>query len=186
MLWSGLVAGCSGKPRVAYMALSSAAVGVVEPVVAARIGWFAAGRVAPRWSCLMAAGIRPDPGSGGGPDFGTGSTAPAGGGGGASGAAPVGAPAVGGVITSASPATGLGGPGFTPAGVGAGAGMGGGYPMMPPFFGGGARPDNERGRRGKDKRVVLKPVPNTEPVFGAVERPRRRRAREQESSDEEA
>ncbi len=136
--------------------------------------------------CLMAAGHPPDPGSGGGPDFGTGSTTPAGGGGVASGAGPVGAPAVGGVITSASPATGLGGPGFTQAGVGAGAGMGGGYPMMPPFFGGGARPDNERGRRGKDKRVVLKPVPNTEPVFGAVERPRRRRAREQESSDEEA
>jgi hypothetical protein len=109
-----------------------------------------------------------------GSDFGSGGTSPAGGagdGGGGGGApmsssSPAVGPSVGSSLTVGSPATGA--PGAGPGGVG---GMG----MMPPMMGGmGGK--NDEGRKSEERRrVVERPVPNTEPVFGEVRRETRRR-----------
>ena len=86
----------------------------------------------------------------------------------------------------ASPAVGaLPGPaGNTPA-HSAGTMMGGG--MMPPIAGPG--PGAQNGERDKslypDKRVVHREVPNTEPVFGELERDRRRSPRQRPTPDQE-
>ncbi|SLI19205.1 PPE-repeat proteins [Mycobacteroides abscessus subsp. abscessus] len=119
----------------------------------------------------------PETGSGEGtPDTGEGlptesGTSPATGFGGAGGGS---APSVSPVpaATGAVPTIGA-----TPATTGAAAsgGMGGGMPFMPPMGMGGQ--GNDAAQRNKnlypDKRVVIRPTPNTEPVFGAVERERR-------------
>jgi len=48
--------------------------------------------------------------------------------------------------------------------------------MMPPMMGAGMGGKNDEGRKPEDhRRVVLRPVPNTEPVFGEVRRERRER-----------
>lgn len=84
-------------------------------------------------------------------------------------------------MPSSSPAVGppagssvsVGSPGAaTPGGPTMG---GGGMGMMPPMMGGmGAKSDE--GRKSEDRRrVVERPIPNTEPVFGEVRRERRRR-----------
>lgn len=129
------------------------------------------------------------PESGGGPDnsspdgpgagdFGSGGTSPASGlgDGGASGGGG-GAP-----MTSSSPAVGpptgssvgVGGPASgspPPAGSASGAGFG----MMPPMMGGmGGKNDAER-KSEERRRVVTRPVANTEAVFGEVRREPRRR-----------
>jgi hypothetical protein len=63
--------------------------------------------------------------------------------------------------------------------------MGGG--MMPPIAGPG--PGTQNGERDKslypDKRVVHREVPNTEPVFGELERDRRRSPRQRPTNQEE-
>lgn len=111
---------------------------------------------------------------GGEPDFGSGGTSPASGGGGDGGG---GAP-----MSSSSPAVGpsvgsginVGSPGGA-AGTGGGPG-GGGMPMMPPMMGGMGGKSAEERKAEEKRRVVLRPVPNTEPVFGEVRRQTRRRA----------
>jgi hypothetical protein len=58
--------------------------------------------------------------------------------------------------------------------------------MMPPMMGGAGRPDDDRRGKyaGEDQRVILRQVPNTEAVFGEVERTRSsRRRRTQEGDD---
>ncbi len=105
-------------------------------------------------------------------DFGTGGTTPASSGGG--GGAPVSGagPAIGqsGPV-AAVPAAPLSAPASASAPVGPGGGAMGG--MMPPMMGGlgGDHGAAERDKN-KDRRVVLRPEPNSEPVFGAVERKR--------------
>lgn len=122
----------------------------------------------------------PDTGSGSGSpsdnavsDFGSGGTSPAGGGdGGGGGGAPMSSsspavgPPVGSSLAVGSPATGA------PTGAGP---SGGGMGMMPPMMGGmGAK--NDEGRKSEDRRrVVERPMPNTEAVFGEVRRETRRR-----------
>lgn len=121
----------------------------------------------------------PGDGNGGSPegepsDFGPGDTSPASGGGGDGGggaplssSSPAVGPPVGSGITAGTPGGGSPGAG----GPGAG-GMG----MMPPMMGAGMGGKNEDGRKPEDhRRVVLRPVPNTEPVFGEVRRERRER-----------
>ena len=107
-------------------------------------------------------------------DFGSGGTSPAGGGGdgGGGGGAPMSSsspavgPSVGSGLSVGSPATG------GPSGAGPG---GGGMGMMPPMMGGMGGKQDE-GRKSEDRRrVVERPTPNTEPVFGEVRRESRRR-----------
>lgn len=106
-------------------------------------------------------------------DFGTGGTSPASGGGDGGGGAP---------LSSSSPAVGPSvGTGITAGAPGGGSPSGGvhgvgGMPMVPPMMGGmGGK--NDEGRKTDDRRrVVLRPVPNTEPVFGEVRQERRTRA----------
>lgn len=130
------------------------------------------------------------PESGGGPDnsspdgpgagdFGSGGTSPAsgvgdGGAGGGGGGAP---------MTSSSPAVGpptgssvgVGGP-ATGSAPPTGSASGGGFGMMPPMMGGmGGKNDAER-KSEERRRVVMRPVANTEAVFGEVRREPRRRA----------
>jgi hypothetical protein len=123
------------------------------------------------------------PDLGAGPDFGSDGTTPAGGDGGGGGGAPVSSssPAVSAAPTGAgpvvrTPSTGSPAP-STPSG-----GMGG-PAMYPPMMGGPGH-GNDEGNKSKDKRrVVMRPVPNTEPVFGEVERKRStRRAKKEEQS----
>jgi hypothetical protein len=109
-----------------------------------------------------------------GGDFGSGGTSPAGGGGdgGGGGGAPMSSsspavgPPAGSSLAVGSPATGA------PTGTGM---TGGGMGMMPPMMGGmGAK--NDEGRKSEDRRrVVERPMPNTEAVFGEVRRETRRR-----------
>ncbi|MCT7367353.1 hypothetical protein [Mycolicibacterium llatzerense] len=121
----------------------------------------------------------PGDGNGGSPeggpsDFGTEGTGPAsdGGGGGGGGAppsrpSPAVGPPVGSGITAGTPGGG------STSGGGPGAG---GMGMMPPMMGSGMGGKNEEGRKSDDhRRVVLRPVANTEPVFGEVRRERRER-----------
>lgn len=128
-----------------------------------------------------------DPGSdpsAGGEGFGSGGTSPSGG----ADAAGVG----GGPVSSSMPALSSANAGppaapstvtpASPPGPSAGGGMG----MIPPMMGG-KGPDQDDGRSKyarEDQRAVLRPVANTEPVFGEVERtrPSKRRAQEGESS----
>ncbi|MCV7116251.1 hypothetical protein AWC17_15135 [Mycobacterium nebraskense] len=129
------------------------------------------------------------PESGGGPDnsspdgpgagdFGSGGTSPASGvgdgGAGGGGGAP---------MTSSSPAVGpptgssvgVGGP-ATGSAPPTGSASGGGFGMMPPMMGGmGGKNDAER-KSEERRRVVMRPVANTEAVFGEVRREPRRRA----------
>ncbi|MBN3458403.1 PPE domain-containing protein [Mycobacterium sp. DSM 3803] len=137
-----------------------------------------------------------DLGTGGEPDLGLGDegfgdTAPADAGAGGSGggappvspAAPTMAPSTG-ATPMALPAT----TGGVPAGGGApasgGMGMGG---MYPPMMGPRAGQNDERDKdRDPDKRVVVRPVPNSEPVFGELERKRRpRRSTQQKGNADE-
>lgn len=143
----------------------------------------------PRIGSMPHMGAPEMPESGGGPDnsspdgpgagdFGSGGTTPAsgvgdGGAGGGGGGAP---------MTSSSPAVGpptgssvgVGGPvsGSAPP---TGSASGGGFGMMPPMMGGmGGKNDAER-KSEERRRVVLRPVANTEAVFGEVRREPRRR-----------
>lgn len=145
----------------------------------------------PQFPSDLGQGFDPGTGSdGGGDPFDSGGTSPSGGadlgdlgGGGDAGGPPV---------SSSAPAASAGGhtgaAGVSPAGTstparpGPAAG-GGGMGMMPPMMGGGGRPDDDgRGKyAGEDQRVVLRQTPNTEAVFGEVERtrsPRKRRTQE--------
>jgi len=122
----------------------------------------------------------PGDGNGGSPegdptDFGSGGTSPASGGAGDGGGG--GAP-----LSSSSPAVGPPAGSSITAGTPGGGGPGGGAPgaggmgMMPPMMGAGMGGKNDEGRKPEDhRRVVLRPVPNTEPVFGEVRRERRER-----------
>ncbi|SHV74279.1 PPE domain-containing protein [Mycobacteroides abscessus] len=121
----------------------------------------------------------PDTGSGGGaPETGEGlpsesGTSPATGFGGAGGGS---APSVSPVPAAPGAVPTLGAASAATGATGAtGAGMGGGMPFMPPMGMGGQ--GNDAAQRNKnlypDKRVVIRPTPNTEPVFGAVERERK-------------
>jgi hypothetical protein len=120
-------------------------------------------------------GVPDDGGSpdAGGGDGGSGATTPA-------GAGPVSGPAVSAApISTAMPAGGLSAAASAPVSGTGGSGIGG-MGMMPPMMGGmGGRPA-ERERDGKDRRVVLRPEPNTEPVFGELDRRRSRRTQQQE------
>jgi hypothetical protein len=125
------------------------------------------------------------PDGGAGPDFGSDGTAPAGGGGGdagGGGGTPVSSssPAVSGAPTGAGPVVGAP---SGPAPSTTSGGMGG-PAMYPPMMGGPGH-GNDEGNKSKDKRrVVLRPVPNAEPVFGEVERKRstRRATRKEDRS----
>jgi hypothetical protein len=125
----------------------------------------------PAIDAIPDAGSSDPTGDGGG----TGATTPA-------GAGPVSGPAVSAVpVSTAMPAGGLGGAAGPQTGT-AGPGIGG-MGMMPPMMGGmGGRPA-ERERDGKDRRVVLRPEPNTEPVFGELDRRRSRRTQQQQEGD---
>lgn len=109
-------------------------------------------------------------------DYGTGGTSPAGldagmGGGGGMGSAPAavaGSPMGSGVTAGAVPAGPTGGGG--PAG-------GGGGMFGSPMMGGMGQGNNDEGRKATERRrVVHRPMPNTEAVFGEVERRRARRS----------
>lgn len=119
-------------------------------------------------------GWSPSSGDSGLDDFGSGGTTPAssGGGGGGGGAPVSGAgPAIGqsGPV-AAVPAAPISAPAPTGAPGGpTGGAMGG---MMPPMMGGLGRDGAEERDKNKDRRVVLRPAPNSEPIFGAVERKR--------------
>lgn len=114
------------------------------------------------------------PSDGAGSDFGSGGTSPAGGagdGGGGGGAAmssssPAVGPSVGSGLTVGSPATG---------GSTGGGPSGGGLGMMPPMIGGMGGKQDEGRKSEERRRVVERPMPNTEPVFGEVRRETRRR-----------
>jgi hypothetical protein len=132
------------------------------------------------------------PQSGGGPDnsspdgpgdgdFGSGGTTPAtgggggdAGGGGGGGGAPVSSsspavgPPAGSTVSVGGPATGS----TTPSGASPGGGMG----MMPPMMGGMGGKNDEARKSEERRRVVMRPVANTEAVFGEVRREPRRRA----------
>lgn len=110
-------------------------------------------------------------------DFGSGGTSPAAGGG-DGGAGGGGAP-----MSSSSPAVGppagstvnVGGPvtgSTTPGGAAAGGGIG----MMPPMMGGMGGKNDEARKSEERRRVVMRPLANTEAVFGEVRREPRRRA----------
>lgn len=110
-----------------------------------------------------------------GDDFGSGGTSPAGGGGaGGGGGAPMSgsSPAVGPPVGSGVSVGSLaaGSPGGT------GPAVGGGMGMVPPMMGGMGGKNDEDRKSENLRRVVARPVPNTEPVFGEMRRePRRRR-----------
>lgn len=133
-------------------------------------------------------GMEPGTGLGDGPgDYGTSPASDFGsGGGGDAGSVPP--------VSSPAPATGApavqGGPpalaGGAPAsGAPIGGGAGG---MLPPLLGGlgGTNEGHRNTKLSPDQRVVLRRVPNTEPVFGELERTRRPRAARlaQEAGDE--
>ncbi|MGV7303121.1 hypothetical protein PJK45_24105 [Mycobacterium kansasii] len=105
-------------------------------------------------------------------DFGSGGTTPAGGGGDGGGAPMSGSatPAVSGTVSAANPAVGA------PAGVSssgvAPAGGGGSGMFAPPMMGGLGRGNEDERKSGEKRRVVMRPVVNSEPVFGEVERRR--------------
>lgn len=103
-------------------------------------------------------------------DFGSGGTTPAGGGGGDGGGASGAAPPVSGTVSAANPTVGApagGSPTGAPPAAGGGSGM-----VAPPMMGGMGR-GNEDDRKSTDRRrVVMRPVVNSEPVFGEVERRR--------------
>lgn len=107
-----------------------------------------------------------------GSDFGSGGTSPAGGADGGGGGAPMSSsspavgPPAGSGLSVGSPASGA------PSGA---APASGGMGMMPPMMGGmGGK--NDEGRKSEDRRrIVERPMPNTEPVFGEVRRETRRR-----------
>lgn len=115
----------------------------------------------------------------GDPDFGSGGTTPAsgagdGGAGGGGGGAPVASsspavgPPAGSTVSVGGPATGS----TTPGGAAPGGGMG----MMPPMMGGMGAKNDEARKAEERRRVVMRPVANTEAVFGEVRREPRRRA----------
>ena len=126
------------------------------------------------------------PESGGGPDnsspdgpgdgdFGSGGTTPASGattagGGGApvASSSPAVGPPAGSTVSVGGPATGS----TTPGGAAPGGGMG----MMPPMMGGMGGKNDEARKSEERRRVVMRPVANTEAVFGEVRREPRRRA----------
>lgn len=113
------------------------------------------------------------PSDGAGSDFGSGGTSPAGGagdsggGGGAamSSSSPAVGPSVGSGLTVGSPT----------AGPAPGGPSGGGLGMMPPMIGGMGGKQDEGRKSEERRRVVERPMPNTEPVFGEVRRETRRR-----------
>ena len=131
-------------------------------------------------------GGQPDFDPGGGNDFGSGATTPAGGGGGdMGGGAPVSAPAVG-PVSAGWPSAGLAGASSPLSPGGSGGGMGGGG-FMPPMMGMGGKPGSEQDKH-RDRRVVFRPTPNSEPVFGELERQRpsaRRRIEQQQATTSE-
>ncbi|VBA68831.1 MULTISPECIES: PPE domain-containing protein [Mycobacterium] len=114
------------------------------------------------------------PSDGAGSDFGSGGTSPAGGagdsggGGGAamSSSSPAVGPSVGSGLTVGSPTAG---------GPTGGGPSGGGLGMMPPMIGGMGGKQDEGRKSEERRRVVERPMPNTEPVFGEVRRETRRR-----------
>lgn len=118
----------------------------------------------------------------GGGDFGSGGTSPASGGGeggGVGGGAP---------MSSSSPAVGPpAGSSVSVGGPGGGAtsttgGTVGGMGMMPPMMGGMGGKNDEPNKSEDRRRVVMRPVANTEPVIGEVRRePRRRRDPDQKT-----
>jgi hypothetical protein len=137
-----------------------------------------------------------DLGTGGEPDLGLGDegfgdTSPADAGAGGSGggappvspAAPTMAPSTG-ATPMAMPAATAGVPAGGGAPASGGMGMGG---MYPPMMGPRGGQNDERDKdRDPDKRVVVRPVPNSEPVFGELERKRRpRRSTQQKGSADE-
>jgi hypothetical protein len=80
------------------------------------------------------------------------------------------------------PAGGLSAAASAPVSGTGGSGIGG-MGMMPPMMGGmGGRPAQGE-RDGKDRRVVLRPQPNTEPVFGELDRRRSRRTPQQQEDE---
>jgi hypothetical protein len=126
---------------------------------------------------------------GSGQNFGTGDTTPASGGGAdMAGAGPMASasPAVdGSPVAPTSPAVGVfgGGSSTPPTGAAAGGGMGG---MYPPMMVGRGKDGGERDKTlNPDRRVVLRPVPNTEPVFGELERKRSSGVRRRTQDEEE-
>lgn len=122
-------------------------------------------------------GAIPDGGAsdaGGGDGSGSGATTPA-------GAGPVSGPAVSaGPVTTAMPAAGLSGAAAPGAQSGAAGSGFGGMGMLPPMMRGMGGSQDEHDSDGKDRRVVLRPEPNTEPVFGELDRRRSRRTQQQE------
>jgi hypothetical protein len=118
----------------------------------------------------------PDPGAD--QDFGSGGTTPAGGGDGGGAPMSSASPAVSASPMGASGPT-VGTPSVAAPASGAG-GMGGSGMFAPPMMGGMGR-GGEEGRTSKERRrVVMRPVDNSEPVFGEMER--RRSARRQTQS----
>lgn len=136
----------------------------------------------------LGAGGEPDLGLG---DEGLGDTSPAdaglggpgGGGSPVSPAAPTMAPSTG-ATPMAMPAPSGGASTSSGAPVSGGMGMGG---MYPPMMGPRGGQNDERDRdHDEDKRVVLRPVPNSEPVFGELEKQRRpRRSTQQKGNADE-
>ncbi|MFV1501378.1 hypothetical protein [Mycobacterium kansasii] len=117
-------------------------------------------------------------------DFGSGGTTPAGGGGGGGGdgggASMSGSatPAVSGTVSAANPAVGAPA-GVSPSGA-APAGGGGSGMFAPPMMGGLGRGNEDERKAGEKRRVVMRPVVNSEPVFGEVERRSTPRQRNQD------
>ena len=117
---------------------------------------------------------------------GAGDTAPSGGGGDMGASLPSGSPASLPAAAPASPTISAPTPvASTPPPGGAMMGGGGMIPPMMP----GAGQGTQNGERDKtlypDKRVVHREVANTEPVFGELERDRRRSPRQRQTKDEE-
>lgn len=127
-----------------------------------------------------------------GDEFDPGATTPAssggsGGGGGGGASVSSAGPAVGSSTpVAAAPVAPISSSGPSGAVGPTGAPMGG---MYPPMMGGlGGNPAGDERNKDGERRVVLRPVPNTEPVFGAVERKRstggrRRRPQEEGNHD---
>ena len=129
-----------------------------------------------------------DPRGDGDHDFGSGATTPATGAGGAGaggGGGPVSGPAVSGPVGAVSPSVGTIAATMSPqaGGIGGAGGMG----MFPPMFGGRGAGNQAERNKAKDRRVVIRPTPNSEPVFGELERQppsaRRRLAREHKQEE---
>ncbi|WP_204080280.1 hypothetical protein [Mycobacterium riyadhense] len=114
-------------------------------------------------------------------DYGSGGTTPAGGGGGGDGGggAPV-SPPVSGTVSAANPTVGP--PvGTSPSG-GVPTAAGGSGMIAPPMMGGMGRGNEDERKAAEKRRVVLRPVVNSEPVFGAAERQRSTQRRRKEDS----